>query len=528
MIVWGGYDGAQSTWLGTGGRYDPPADTWLPTAQGASAPEGRSGHTAVWTGLEMIVWGGQTNAYDIMNTGGRYDPAIDSWVPTASALRSTGSGDRPTAVWTGTEMIVWGGLARDGVGEGDRYRPSTDAWLPVSTGPNAPLERQTHTAVWTGEEMIVWGGWQQSGFGLDGGGRYDPSTDTWAAVSTGPGTPAGRGQHTAVWTGTEMIVWGGETEFDYVNEVFVVTNTGGRYDPSSDSWSPTSTSASVPEARFQHAAVWTGTEMVVWGGSFVREPGQGRLLHSGGRYDPAGDSWNATSENGSTPEGRTGHTALWTGTEMIVWGGDGSELGAPRLFDDGARYDPSTDSWLSVPADPSQPGGRAFHTALWTGDEMLVWGGYGDFNSVDSGSRYAPTTDQWNPTSTLPPPRIGHAAVWTGSGMIVAGGYPPDPYTYFYCVCSDADRDDVCAGEDPFPESDSRATVVIGECDSGVPNEFVSPGANMNDLIAQCRADAPVPGEFVSCVALLTNAWKTDGRITGRAKSRMQRCVGPS
>ena len=34
-------------------------------------------HTAVWTGSEMIVWGGTGANY--FNTGGRYNPNTDSW-----------------------------------------------------------------------------------------------------------------------------------------------------------------------------------------------------------------------------------------------------------------------------------------------------------------------------------------------------------------------------------------------------------------------------------------------------------------
>ena len=71
----------------------------------------------------------------------------------------------------------------------------------------APDPREDYTAVWTGSEMIVWGGWD--GFNaLDSGGRYNPSTDSWVATSFS-GAPAPRANHTAVWTGTEMIVWGG-------------------------------------------------------------------------------------------------------------------------------------------------------------------------------------------------------------------------------------------------------------------------------------------------------------------------------
>jgi hypothetical protein len=102
-----------------------------------------------------------------------------------------------------------------------------DTWR-ATTLMNAPSARVYHTAVWTGTEMIVWGGFDSAGNALDTGGRYDPITDSWTAT-TMAGVPTGREMHTAVWTGTEMIVWGGYDEY------FYPLNTGGRYDPSSDS-----------------------------------------------------------------------------------------------------------------------------------------------------------------------------------------------------------------------------------------------------------------------------------------------------
>ena len=89
--------------------------------------------------------------------------------------------------------------------------------------------------------------------------KYNPITDRWTAIST-TNEPSRRGGHTAVWTGTEMIVWGGE------GMGFIGLNSGRRYDPSTDSWTATSTT-NAPEARYYHTAVWTGSEMIVWGGS---------------------------------------------------------------------------------------------------------------------------------------------------------------------------------------------------------------------------------------------------------------------
>jgi hypothetical protein len=56
---------------------------------------------------------------------------------------------------------------------------------------------------------------------------------------------------------------------------------------------------------------------------------------------------------------------------MIVWGG--SPPGGSLAYDDGALYDPETDSWTELP--PASMEGRYRHAELWTGDEMVIWGG---------------------------------------------------------------------------------------------------------------------------------------------------------
>src|SRR5712692_9918031 len=103
-----------------------------------------------------------------------------------------------------------------------------DTWMATRTD-TAPGARLRHTAVWTGSEMIVWGGFGSCLLTCNIGGRYDPTTDTCVAtrLASAPSTRAGR---TAVWTGTAMTVWGGDGG----------GNTGGRYDPTTDTWKPTS------------------------------------------------------------------------------------------------------------------------------------------------------------------------------------------------------------------------------------------------------------------------------------------------
>src|SRR4029077_14645707 len=307
-------------------------NSWMATA---APPEARDSHTAVWTGSEMIIWGGEANN-SLLNTGGRYDPATDTWTFTNSSGAPTARTDH-TAVWTGTEMVVWGGRDESFsvVNTGGKYNPGMNSWTATSIT-NAPAARDRHTAVWSGNEMIIWGGFDDFNFvDLNTGGKYNPSTNTWTATST-TNVPEARESHTAVWTGSEMIVWGG---FDKSN--FVDFNTGGRYNPNTNSWTATSTN-NVPDARENHTAVWTGSEMIVWGGfgdEFFED------LNTGGRYNPNTNSWTATSTT-AAPDARQDHTAVWTGTEMIVGGGSSFS----QLVNTGGRYIPGTDSWTATSA----------------------------------------------------------------------------------------------------------------------------------------------------------------------------------
>jgi N-acetylneuraminic acid mutarotase len=79
-LLWGG--SYTDNVFNTGGRYNPLTDTWTSTNL-TNAPTARTGATAVWTGSEMIVWGGGNAGFTQLNTGGRYNPTTDSWTSTS-------------------------------------------------------------------------------------------------------------------------------------------------------------------------------------------------------------------------------------------------------------------------------------------------------------------------------------------------------------------------------------------------------------------------------------------------------------
>ncbi len=185
---------------------------------------------------------------------------------------------------------------------------------------------------------------------------------------------------------------------------------------SDDTWSPI-----VPPhlQRAGFTVVWTGSEMIVWGGGGAT----GERFNTGERYDPGTDTWTPTGLGPNVPEPRWGHTAVWTGTEMIVWGGHGSCY----PYNYGGRYDPVTDSWRSIsPLDSTHPG-RRYNTAVWTGSDMIVWGGAAS-DEVDTGGIYSSTHILVRPVS-LPD---GVKGVFYTLQLLADGGSPPYSFSLLF------------------------------------------------------------------------------------------------
>jgi hypothetical protein len=86
----------------------------------------------------------------------------------------------------------------------------------------------------------------------------------------------------------------------------------------------------------------------------------------------------------------------------------------------------------------------------------------------------------------------------------------------------DADADGFADDEDCNPASDTRATIVIGGIDTGVPNHLFETGCTSSDLISQLAAGAANHGGFASSVAHLANEWVATGLVSGAQKGAIQ------
>jgi hypothetical protein len=162
-------------------------------------------------------------------------------------------------------------------------------------------------------------------------------------------------------------------------------------------------------ARRDVSAVWTGTELVIWGG-------MSRLGHfaDGAAYDPATQVWRPIAGGPLSP--RAGAPSVWTGTEMIVWSGEGTAPG-PQGLVDGAAYDPRTDRWRRIADAPGE--GRSGATTRMVAGRMVTAAGSSSQGVSASTTTYvyAPATDRW---TSVPTARRVADVVASGDTLILA------------------------------------------------------------------------------------------------------------
>lgn len=285
--------------------YNPASRTWrvlTPPERPGGNYEGS--YVGAWTGREMLVGGPLTNF--------AYNPTTNRW----RALRAALGG--PMAVWTGREMISWGGgCCGDASAEGLAYNPATNKARKLPASPLAASQRPI--GVWTGREVVI----LISGFDPNGkpyptsfarAAAFNPTTNRWRRI---PKLPVAFGNPQAVWDGHCMLV--------------TAAGTTGRttlsFNPTTNRWRTRAAMPSrlgaVPTAT--RPIVWTGTRLMLWRG------------RDGLAYNPRTNRWTALSQWPSASHADA-VTMVWTGRRLIVWGFTTGSTPSPG---EGAAFTPA-------------------------------------------------------------------------------------------------------------------------------------------------------------------------------------------
>lgn len=355
---------------------------WMPVAIDQMTPEAREQHSAVWSGKEMIVYGGKKSSADGFNdealsSAAAYDPSFNSWRDLPELSHLTTPRFLHQAHWAEDRMVVWGGyqFARSDSrqwqysgfvwhdGEIHNFNAPSDWTSNEDQLSKANFPRQQ--SVWTGKELLVLGGMGRDGLPL--AGSYQPSAGQWTSDlgRTEAHAPKRIEGHSMVWTGAKLIVWGGTLPNGNNS------NLGAVYDPNAmpgQRWSPMST-VNVPSIRSGHTAIWTGQHMIMFSGGGPQSNAD--LIGSGGIYDFASNRW-VLSLNSEMVMERLGHTATWNGHEMLIFGGRSNRLRS--VFGQVFSFEPESRRWQGAHSQFG-PSSRENHSAVWTGSSLIIWGG---------------------------------------------------------------------------------------------------------------------------------------------------------
>jgi hypothetical protein len=336
----------------------PPKPGWMLIADPPAALESRVGHTAVWTGSEMIVWGGNNDTI-YYSDGASYDPSTNKW----TMLPDSGLAPRSnhTAVWTGSEMIVWGGINLDVVADDHAsYDPKTGTWTKLPVAPIGP--RYDHVAVYatTTNEMIVWGGAGTPALS-NGAALNLKATPPWRTLEPSPLN--GRGPAGAVWNGTSMVVFGGVGPAPYGD--------AASYDPVAKKWTKQLDPPAPIDPRNPQVAVAVPSSSTSQTVAFFGGIGSGAPRDNGVAWnDPTWTLIAAPPASALPTPGRTGPSGFASPGRLWIWGGWALDGTYPVT---GASYDFGAKTWSAMPS--GTLGGRANATAVWTGTMAIVWGG---------------------------------------------------------------------------------------------------------------------------------------------------------
>jgi hypothetical protein len=329
----------------------PVSGSWRPVAHGPLSA--RAGANAVWTGSEVLVFGGHDRACDVtrchpalddvLRDGAAYDPADDTWRKIASA---------PVPVLHAETALAEDTLYSQVPAPADRadqpepsrwfaYDISGDTWSEIWPGP----EGSSPIAVGPGLFARRWSPGNEPAFAA-----YDPVHDRWTDLpddELGAGrSRGGLGDDRYLYS----IAYDGDGGEDDARASVAA------YDPRSGSWSrlPDPPLGAVPR-------VFSGGRLVDPDGAYTAA------------YDPVARTW--TVSPGQQPPavgaGPLNHNAL---RDRVV--GAHAVVASPNLLLDSIAM-----TWTAIPPHEALGGDGvpgetvADVAAAWAGDRLFAWGG---------------------------------------------------------------------------------------------------------------------------------------------------------
>jgi hypothetical protein len=185
-------------------------------------------------------------------------------------------------------------------------------------------------------------------------------------------------------------------------------------------WSDVAALATVGLDMRLARTVFTGHELFLWGGHAVSPDGNVGPYNDGATYDPSTNTWKKLPDGPLSA--RVSVRMVYGDNKVFLWG-------EHENLQDGAYFDLCTGEWHAMPKSPILGRGSAVAVFATTTHEMIVWNGNrssvskeGPLGVILDGAAYNWKTDSWRIIGATPLTGVGYAAYWTGTKMAVYGG----------------------------------------------------------------------------------------------------------
>jgi hypothetical protein len=304
MIVFGGYENAvgapplfNAVWVLSDADGSGQASNWTQLMPQGVAPAKRAVHSAVYGHVSnsMIVFGGN------LSVGNCFIDANDLWV----LANANGVGGTPT-------------------------------WTQINPAGVPPSIRDGHSAVYdeANNRMIVFGGelgcsssnaeiWVLTNANGVGG------TPAWIQLSPAAGAnPGPHVGHSAVYDpgSNRMIIFGGDSNTNALNDVWVLTNANGL--GGTPAWTQLTPSAPLPPVGSSFSAIYdsVANTMVIFGGAINPSVTNDVWVLANANGLGGAPAWTKLQPTGGPPIPRASHSAVFNLAthRMTVFGGNDS------------------------------------------------------------------------------------------------------------------------------------------------------------------------------------------------------------
>ena len=356
-------------------------------------------------------------------------------------------------VWTGHELILWGGSTGPSshtLDDGAAFDPATGVWRRLPVSPLAA--REDAIGVWTGTRLLVVAG-KRAGTVLADGAAYDPAANTWEQTAPMPARPAAVDPRLAVWTGQRLLL----------------PDAGIAYNPTENQWA---TIAPIPTNQivFQ-VALWTGHDVIMIGSEAVQGNSGPPPPVVGYAYDPATNQWRRLPPSGMST---SAVAATWDGTRVVV-------------VNDalGASYQPANNTWTALPRIPLRFY-ECYPSAFSVAGHAYV--------QMCSGLAELDDTNGWTPIA-YPPLHFGPgSAIQAGNSVFMWGStfptsdgrFSPNPAVEY------------------TPADDTHRNILVGVAITTLPNGYTTTRVDAGPASALEAITAQVEGPQGTCTITST------------------------